>query len=157
MKNSKISAANESWTRWNETTSTDGNQYVKKGYRHYDVTIDGSALIDVYILHMDAGDKSVNSRESQWLQLAGAVNSADASRPKLIIGDTNSRWTREEIAAKFMNQLNSNLVPSDVWVELCRNNVYPNTSQTTIDGEVVDKIIYINPTAANTVQLTPLS
>ena len=156
-KNGKINAQNESWTRWNDTTSDEGNQYVKKGYRHYDMTIDGSALIDVYILHMDAGDKSVSSRESQWRQLAGAVNSADASRPKLIIGDTNSRWTREEIANNFMNLLNTSLTASDVWVELCHNNVYPTTAQGSIDDEVVDKIIYINPTVANTVQLEPLS
>ena len=156
-KNDKINAQNESWTRWNDTTSDDGNQYVKKGYRHYDVTIDGSALIDVYILHMDAGDKSISSRESQWRQLAGAVNSADASRPKLIIGDPNSRWTREDITTNFMSRLNTNLTASDVWVELSLNGMYPNTSQGSINDEVVDKIIYINPTAANTVQLEPLS
>ena len=166
-KNSKISATNESWTRWNETTSTDGNQYVKKGYRHYDVLIDGGALIDVFILHMDAGDASVDSRHSQWEQLAGAINAADATRPKLVIGDTNSRWTREEIASHFLNKLNSNLGASDVWVEKCRNNVYPTTAMGDITDqsdptnfsnyEVVDKIFYINPKAANTVQLQPQS
>ena len=165
-KNSKISATNESWTRWTSTTSTDGNQYVKKGYRHYDVLIDGSALIDVFILHMDAGDAS-DSRHAQWEQLAGAINSADATRPKLIIGDTNSRWTREEIAAHFMNRLNANLAASDVWVEKCRNNVYPTTAMGDLTDqsdpsnfsnyEIVDKIIYINPTAPNTLQLVPQS
>ena len=165
-KNSKINATNESWTRWNETTSTDGNQYIKKGYRHYDVLIDGGALIDVFILHMDAGDAS-DSRHSQWEQLAGAVNSADATRPKLIIGDTNSRWTREEIAAHFKNLINSNFTVSDVWVEKCRNNVYPTTAMGDLNDqsdpadfskyEVVDKIMYINPTAANTVRLEPQS
>ena len=169
-KTSKISATNEKWTRWNDTEATDGNQYVNKGYRHYDVQIDGKdgPVIDVFILHMDAGDTNATwSRHSQWQQLAGAINSADATRPKLIIGDTNSRWTREDIAANFMSLLNSNLTASDVWVEFYRNGVYPTTDMGDLTDqsdptnytnyEIVDKIIYINPTAANTVQLVPQS
>ena len=167
-KNATTNATNESWTRWGQTTSTDGNQYVKKGYRHYDMTLGTNGpVIDVFILHMDAGDGSVSSRESQWQQLAGAVNSADATRPKIIIGDTNSRWTRENITTNFMNRLNSNLTASDVWVEFYRNGIYPTTDMNDLtDGsdptnysnyEIVDKIIYINPTAANTVQLIPQS
>lgn len=163
-KNSKTSATNESWTRWNETTSTDGNQYVKKGFRHYDLTLDNGMLMDVYVLHMDAGD-AIASRESQWRQLADAINNADATRPKLIIGDTNSRWTREEIKTNFMDRLNR-LTAADAWVELCRSNIYPTTAMGDIGDEsdptnygnyeVVDKIIYLNPVGDNTLQLTPV-
>ncbi|MBQ1759239.1 MAG: hypothetical protein IIZ94_06125, partial [Prevotella sp.] len=164
-KKSTCSASNESWTRWNDRTDTDGNQYVKKGYRHYDMTIGGNTF-DVYVLHMDAGE-ATNSREGQWRQLAAAINGAVQSRPKLIIGDTNSRWTREDIKANFMDLLNSNLTASDVWVEFCRDGVYPTTDMGDLTNqddptnysnyEVVDKIIYINPTAANTLQLIPQS
>lgn len=163
-----LAANNESWTRWNDRTDTDGNQYVKKGYRHYDLTLPGDVIIDVFILHMDAGDtNATGSRESQWRQLAGAVNGAEATRPKLIIGDTNSRWTREDIKTNFMDRLNSNLVASDVWVEFYRNRVYPTTDMGDLTDssdptnytnyEIVDKIIYINPKAANTSQLIPQS
>ena len=165
-KNSTCAASNESWTRWNDRTDTDGNQYVKKGYRHYDMLIDGSVTIDVYVLHMDAGD-ATSSREGQWRQLASAINNADASRPKLIIGDTNSRWTREDITANFMNLLNNDLTASDVWVEFARGGVYPTVGTDALTDqsdptnytnyEIVDKIIYINPKAANTVQLVPQS
>ena len=167
-KNSTCSAANESWTQWNSMASTDGNQYVKKGYRHYDMTVGGQTF-DVFILHMDAGDKSdaINSRHSQWEQLAGAINGTDLNRPKLVIGDTNSRWTREDITSHFMNLLNSNLTASDVWVEFARDGIYPTTDMSDLtDGsdptnytnyEIVDKIIYINPKAANTLQLVPQS
>lgn len=168
-KRSKVTASNESWTRWSKTTSTDGNQYVKKGFRHYDMKIgEGNEMImDVYVLHMDAGDESVGSRESQWAQLAGAINSSDKSRPKLIIGDTNSRWTREDIHTNFKNKITTFSV-SDVWVELGRNNNYPNTSMADLTDqsnptnfanyEVVDKIIYLNPiNEQNTLQLTPQS
>lgn len=166
-KNASVSASNETCTQWESMESTDGNQYVKKGFRHYDMTV-GNQTFDVYILHMDAGDtNATNSRHSQWQQLAGAVNSTDATRPKLIIGDTNSRWTREDITTNFMNRLNSNLVASDVWVEFYRDGVYPTTDMNDLTDqsdptnytnfEIVDKIIYINPTAANTLQLVPQS
>ena len=165
-KTSKISTANESLTPWSSSKSGEGNEYIKKGFRHYDVTVDDEAVIDVYVLHMDAGgNEYAASREGQWRQLATAINGSDLTRPKLIIGDTNSRWTREEIGANFTNVLNTSLTMSDVWVELCRGNVYPTTAMGDLTDqsiptnftnyEVVDKIIYINPKAANTVQLTP--
>lgn len=167
-KYSNIDAENESWTKWNDTESTDGNQYVTKGYRHYDVQLDGGPVIDVFILHMDAGDTNATwSRESQWRQLTDAINATDANRPKLIIGDTNSRWTREDIITNFLNRLNSNLTASDVWVEFYRSGIYPTTVMDNLTDksdptnytnyEIVDKIIYINPTAANTTRLRPLS
>ena len=165
-KKSKMAAENESWTRWESSKDGEGNQYVKKGFRHYDVTINGEYTIDVYVLHMDAGgEEYASSRHGQWSQLAGAINSSDHSRPKLIIGDTNSRWTREDIAANFTNQLSNDLTMGDVWVELWRNNIYPtpnmadltdNSNPTNYSNyEVVDKIIYINPVAANTLQIVP--
>ena len=160
-----VGATNESWTQWEHSESGDGNQYIKKGFRHYDMTVDGGEVIDVYVLHMDAGDVP-QSRERQWAQLAGAVNAADGSRPKLIIGDTNSRWTREDIMTNFVNQLNGFSV-GDPWVKFWRGDVYPTTSMADLtDGsdpanfsnyEVVDKILYVNPTAADALQLMPKS
>ena len=171
-KNSSVTWANESYIAYTSTASTDGNQYVKKGYRHYDVTI-GDQLIDVYITHMDAGSESasITSRNKQWKQLTDAINAVDngreTPRPKIVMGDTNCRWTRDGMKANFLDQLNSNFTASDVWVEFCRDGVYPTTdmSDLTDQGnptnytnyEIVDKIIYINPKAANTLQLVPHS
>ena len=162
-KTSKVSAENETWTRWEHSESGDGNQYVKKGYRHYDMTVDGGKVIDVFVMHMDAGDVP-QSRERQWQQLASAVNSADRSRPKLIIGDTNSRWTREDIMASFVNLLKGYSV-GDPWVKFWRNDVYPTTSMADLTNdddpmnfsnyEVVDKILYVNPSSIDALQLVP--
>ena len=165
-KTSKVQATNESWTRWNDRTDTDGNQFVKKGYRHYDMTLEGGEVIDVYVLHMDAGD-ATSSREGQWRQLADAVNAADPNRPKLIIGDTNSRWTREDINANFVNRLNGFTV-GDPWVKFWRGGVFPTpgtgdlTDQTDpanlTNYEVVDKLLYLNPSATEgALQLQPRS
>ncbi len=165
-KKDNVTTSNESWTQWSHSESGDGNQYIKKGFRHYDLTLSSGEVIDVYVLHMDAGDVT-SSREQQWTQMASVVNSANANRPKLIIGDTNSRWTREDITANFVNRLNSNFTVADPWVEFYRNGIYPNTAMGELTDqsdptnytnyEVVDKIIYINPTAANTLQLVPQS
>ncbi len=163
-KRSKVGATNESWTKWNSTTSTDGNQYVKKGFRHYDMTLDGGQVIDVYVLHMDAGD-AIGSREGQWRQLADVVNAADPNRPKLIIGDTNSRWTREDIGANFVNRLNGFSV-GDPWVKFWRGGLFPKpgtgdltdqSDPTNLSNyEVVDKLLYLNPTyAEGALQLSP--
>lgn len=165
-KNSVMSAANETWTRWNSLSETEGNQYVKKGYRHYDLYLGGDAVIDVFVLHMDAGDtEAIWSRLEQWKQLADAINNSDHSRSKLIIGDTNSRWTREDIVSNFVRLLHADFHVNDVWVELFRKGIYPTTDMADLTDtsdpddyskfEVVDKIIYINTYAANAVQLAP--
>lgn len=159
-----VSVTNESWTQWSHSESGDGNQYIKKGFRHYDMTLDGGQVIDVYVLHMDAGDV-VSSREQQWSQMADVVNAADPNRPKLIIGDTNSRWTREDIGANFVNRLNGFSV-GDPWVKFWRGGVFPKpgtgdltdqSDPTNLSNyEVVDKLLYLNPTyAEGALQLSP--
>lgn len=159
-----VSVTNESWTQWSHSESGDGNQYIKKGFRHYDMTLDGGQVIDVYVLHMDAGDV-VSSREQQWSQMADVINAADPNRPKLIIGDTNSRWTREDIGANFVNRLNGFSV-GDPWVKFWRGGVFPKpgTGDLTDQSdpanlsnyEVVDKLLYLNPTyAEGALQLSP--
>ena len=162
-KKNKVQASNENWTRWNHSESGDGNQYVKKGYRHYDMTVGEGLVIDVYVLHMDAGDV-VSSREQQWSQMADAINSSDSSRPKLVIGDTNSRWTREDIRTNFIDKLNGYSV-GDPWVQFYRGGIYPTTDMSDLTDqtdqanftnyEVVDKILYVNPSAADALQLVP--
>lgn len=167
-RNDVASATGESWTQWNSMEATDGNQYVRKGFRHYDLTIADDVVVDLYVLHMDAGDMQVvASREDQWRQLADAINAADPERPKLILGDTNSRWTRENIADNFFGRLHAELRAEDVWVELCRGGVRPAvgsgdlTDQSMPEAygkyEVVDKVIYINSSRTGAVQLTPQS
>ena len=125
-----------------------------------------SPVIDVFILHMDAGDTNATwSRESQWRQLSDAINGSDHNRAKLIIGDTNSRYTREDVITNFINRLSSDFTMGDVWVEFYRDGIYPTTAMGNLTDqtnptdyskyEIVDKIIYINPTSGP--QLKPLS
>lgn len=149
------SATGESWTQFNHSESGDGNQYIKKGWRYYEVTLAEGMKIDVYMTHMDAGDV-VSSRNIQWTELANAViANENTNRPKIILGDFNSRFTREAIIANFFTPIENtgNYTVSDAWVEKTRSGNYPSIGADA-SGEVVDKIIYLNPTAQGSVQLT---
>ncbi|MCR4613488.1 MAG: hypothetical protein K5778_05755 [Bacteroidaceae bacterium] len=160
-KNNGREASGESWTRYNTSVATEGNQYIKKGFRYYEVTLADGLKVDVYITHMDAGDgDAVNSRNAQWTQLANAViQNAFTTRPKIIMGDFNSRYTRENIIANFKNPIEEtgNYEFHDVWVDLIRSGSYPSVGDPSLSNEVVDKMIYLNPTAPGSATLTPLS
>lgn len=145
----------ESWTQFNHSESGDGNQYIKKGWRYYEVTLSDGMKIDLYMTHMDAGDV-VSSRNTQWTELANAViANTNTKRPKIILGDFNSRFTREAIIDNFFTPVEAtgNYTVSDAWVEKTRSGNYPSIGPDAA-GEVVDKIIYLNPTATGAVTLT---
>ena len=152
-------ASGESWTQYTQSVSTEGNQYIKKGFRYYEVTLADGMTVDVYITHMDAGDgDAVGSRNAQWTQLAQAVvQNSFTSRPKIVMGDFNSRYTRENIVTNFIDvvEATGNYVVKDVWVELNQGGVYPTVGTGSLSNEVVDKVIYINPTATGAMTLTP--
>mgnify|MGYP002619993991 CR=1 FL=1 len=156
-------ASGESWTQYTTSVSTEGNQYIKKGFRYYEVTLADGLKVDVYMTHMDAGnteDGATDSRNAQWTQLANAViQNSFTTRPKIIMGDFNSRYTRENIITNFKNPIEAtgNYEFHDVWIDLIRSGVYPNVGDASLSNEVVDKVIYLNPTATGSAQLTPLT
>ena len=147
-----------------------GDTWAHRGYRRYEVTLPNVGKVDVYILHMDAGDdlasgyttalsRSVNSaaRENQLANLAAAIiSNANLNRPAIVMGVTNSLYTREDIKTKFIDAINVNgkLTVNDAWVELKRGGKYPtfgtdaeipgNFYYDDQNGEVVNKIFYIN-------------
>ncbi|MDO4995102.1 MAG: hypothetical protein Q4E32_08900 [Bacteroidales bacterium] len=145
----------ESWTAYNHTESGDGNSYISKGWRYYEVTLADGMKIDLYMTHMDAGDVT-SSRNIQWTELANVViANTNTKRPKIILGDFNSRFTREAIIDNFFTPVEAtgNYTVSDAWVEKTRSGNYPSIGPDAA-GEVVDKIIYLNPTATGAVTLT---
>jgi len=149
------SATGETYTAYNHTESGDGNQYINKGWRYYEVTLADGMKIDLYMTHMDAGDVT-SSRNIQWTELANAViANPNTKRPKIILGDFNSRFTREAIIDNFFTPVEAtgNYTVSDAWVEKTRSGNYPSIGPDAA-GEVVDKIIYLNPTATGAVTLT---
>jgi hypothetical protein len=178
-------ASNKSTCSWSEenitafTSSAGGltsgaNTCIKKGFRHYPVTVAEGVVVDVIITHMNtyssSGSSHINAQHAQLKQIAQYINNlvATNNRPVIFMGDTNCRYTRHDFKTYFWDVLNSNLTYADPWVEFQWNGVYPTYPSKSLmvsdatgtdpdldiicsdtqKGEVVDKIIYINNPSA---------
>lgn len=144
------------------------NTCIKKGFRHYVVTLTNGIAIDVIITHMNtyssSGTGHINAQHAQLKQIAKYINSIRSNnRPIIFMGDTNCRYTRHDFLTYFWSVLDDDLAVNDPWVDFQWAGVYPKypsnslmvsdatgTSSSDIickdtqQGEVVDKVIYIN-------------
>ena len=159
----------ESWTKWNTQYSTGfantGNGadgMINKGFRYYEAEVADGVYVDFYILHMDADSDQgdIDARHAQLTQLADAIKASDSENPIIVMGDTNCRYTREDIRAWFMDPINADerFEIKDAWVEDAWNGTYPNVGEDALmavdkggtyqypQAEIVDKIFYINNT-----------
>lgn len=166
------SFSNESWTSWNVSDGdlmgnlqedNGADEMIDKGYRFYTVTLAEGAAVDVYVLHMDAASRQadINAREKQLTQLATAIktNTGNNKRPAIVLGDTNCRYTRENLKSLFIDVINadSRFTVNDPWVDFMWNGVYPTYGSESMmthaygtqKGEVVDKVFYINTTESD--------
>lgn len=158
----------------NRELSRNGDTWAYRGFRRYTVTLPNVGKVYVYVLHMDAGDdlasgyttpysRSVNSatRETQLGVLANKIiYEASGNCPAIVMGMTNCLYTREQLKTKFIDVINANnkLTVNDAWVELKRGGKYPvyntdaeipgNFYYDDQNGEVVNKIFYINNTGS---------
>lgn len=119
------------------------NTCIKKGFRHYEVTVAEGVVIDVYITHMNTYSGSGNTEENAYVkavlgqlrQLRDYVldKAKNNKRPAIIMGDTNMRYTRHDIKTNFLDYVASytdangvsGYTVSDPWVEFHRGGVYP--------------------------------
>lgn len=151
------------WNTHYGETSDGADGLIDKGFRVYTVTFSQGVAVDVYVLHMDASDGSndIAARESQLAQLATYIKNNHNNRPVIILGDTNCRYTREQLKTKFIDVLNadSRFTIKDAWIEHMWGGTYPVYGSEAMmthtygdqKGEVVDKIFYINTTESNLV------
>ena len=151
----------EFWTAWNDHNGYDSDGadgLIKKGFRYYLADIGDGRLVDLYILHMDAetSEGDLAARESQMWQLADDILRINSShRPKIVMGDTNCRYTRDHLKTLFIDVINADprYTIKDGWIEKCKNNAYPAYGSAPlmvdvlgyVEGEIVDKLFYINP------------
>ena len=149
------------WNTHYGETSDGADGLINKGFRVYTVSLATGVAVDVYVLHMDAsdGDMDIAARESQLTQLATYIKNNHNNRPVIILGDTNCRYTREQLKTMFIDVINadSRFTIKDAWVEHMWGGTYPTYGSEAMmthaygdqKGEVVDKIFYINTTASN--------
>lgn len=150
--------SNETRVKWNDHngfTDHGADGLINKGFRYYTITIAPGVEFDFYCLHMDAEDatEDIQARESQLTQLVEHIKSHDNGRNILILGDTNCRYTRDNVKGKLIDPINAvdNFTIHDAWIELIRGGAYPKIGDPAIMigdkgpqmGEVVDKIFWI--------------
>lgn len=150
--------SNETRKKWKDhygETDHGADGLIDKGFRYYTITIAPDVEFDFYCLHMDAEDdpKDIQAREKQLTQLVNYIKENDHGRHILILGDTNCRYTRDNVKGKLIDPINAvdNFTIHDAWIELIRGGAYPNIGDPAIMigdkgpqmGEVVDKIFWI--------------
>ena len=163
---SNISVSDEAWYLWNKRngiTEDGADQLIAKGFRYYTVRIAAGLEVDVYILHMDAETTPADNeaREIQMTQLVDMILASDNKRPIIIMGDTNCRYTRDNLKGLMFDRINADerFDIHDPWIDFPREGVMPDLGAGSImvpghfdgtnheafqTGEVVDKIFYIN-------------
>ena len=167
-----------SWTASYGKFNHAWDDIVTKGFRRYDVTLAEGSQVVIYNMHMDAGDDEdeakgldgpdCRARMVQWRQLRDYIMAHLDKRPVIIMGDLNSWYERDSIKIQFIDEIQrtGRATASDVWIELVKNGNYPaiydgivTKDPGTIDwsrnGELLDKILYINPKGGS--KLYPMS
>lgn len=154
----------ETWEQWDAHygyTDSGADGLIKKGYRYYLITLADGTEIDLYTMHMDAesSKEDCDARASQLTQIVNAIKATDNARPVIIIGDSNCRYTRDQVKSNLIDALNADerFTIRDPWIQFGRNNTYPRYGSTSImastegyrTGEVVDKIWYVNNTKSS--------
>ncbi|MFC8358985.1 jacalin-like lectin [Streptomyces griseorubiginosus] len=138
--------------RWNSCQYDSGDCLTPKGFTFMRERLAEGVYVDFYNLHTNAGtnDGDLASRADNLNQLTAFINSHSKGNAVVVMGDTNTRYTRSgdtigEFAAA--NGL------TDAWVQLIRGGTPPakgsdalvcDQTGTTVPNtcEVVDKVLY---------------
>ena len=137
-------------TKWNNCDSGSGDCLTPKGFTFMRVTLDDGAAVDFYNLHTDTGVTSgdLQARRDNLQQLTEAISTNSANNAVVVMGDTNTRYTRAEDTIASFASTNG---LTDAWVENVRGGVAPAPGSPTLlcdenaptnSCEVVDKILY---------------
>jgi endonuclease/exonuclease/phosphatase family metal-dependent hydrolase len=143
---------------WNHCTGADC--FTPKGFYFSQIEILDGQKVDFYNVHCNAGgsEASKEARRGNIRQLCQYIDQHSQDNPIIIMGDFNSRYTREgDTIRAFMD-----MGFQDLWIELSRDGSVPDVSPDKLDDcdpdrtgancERVDKIFY---RSTADVQITP--
>jgi hypothetical protein len=151
---SKISYDTDDFERvgWNSCQIDSGDCLTPKGFTFMRERLAEGVYVDFYNVHTNAGtsDGDLAARADNLNQLSAFITTQSAGNAVVVMGDTNTRYTRSgDTIAEFAaaNGL------TDAWVRLVRGGTPPakgsdalvcDQSGTTVPNtcEVVDKILY---------------
>ncbi|MFG1644543.1 jacalin-like lectin [Amycolatopsis sp. NPDC049252] len=136
--------------RWNSCQLDSGDCLTPKGFTFMRLRLAEGVYIDVYNLHTNAGTSAgdLASRADNLNQLSSFIAGHSAGNAVLVVGDTNTRYTR---AADTIRDFAARNGLTDAWVQLQRGGVPPaagsdalvcDENAVTNDCEVVDKVLY---------------
>lgn len=126
------------------------DQLTPKGILYSSMELQPGFFIDIYNLHADAGtdEGSMAARRSNMLQLGRLIRERSVGKAVIVMGDTNSRYTRE--GDNFQTAVLEPNGLSDPWIDIIRGGDVPAIGDALMDpdnlnsadNEVVDKIWY---------------
>ncbi|MDF3143224.1 MULTISPECIES: jacalin-like lectin [unclassified Streptomyces] len=151
---SKIAYDEDDFERvgWNTCTYGSGDCLTPKGFTFMRERLAEGVYVDFYNLHTNAGtnDDDLAARRDNLSQLTAFIATHSAGNAVVVMGDTNTRYTRSgDTVAEFATANGL----TDAWVQLIRGGSAPakgsdalvcDQTGTTVPNtcEVVDKILY---------------
>ncbi|MER6379004.1 jacalin-like lectin [Streptomyces sp. NPDC001250] len=134
--------------KWHDCTGT--NCLTPKGFTLARVRLADGVYVDLYNLHPNADDTddALAARRANITQLSQFIQANSAGNAVIVMGDTNTRYTRT--ADNIRTLVDDNHL-TDAWVQLVKRGTAPAqgadpllcpTSAPTHDCEVVDKVLY---------------
>ncbi|MEU0877183.1 jacalin-like lectin [Lentzea sp. NPDC005914] len=135
-------------TKWSSCNGTDC--LTPKGFSYKRVRLAGGVSVDLYNLHPNAGTETADlaARRANITQLSRFITANSAGNAVIVMGDTNTRYTR---ADDNIRELVSTNGLTDAWVQLERGGQAPAAGSPALvcdpaafndQCEVVDKILY---------------
>lgn len=134
--------------KWNNCTGT--NCLTPKGFTLARVRIAEGVFVDLYNVHTnaDSDDAALAARRANIEQLSDFIQANSSGNAVIVMGDTNTRYTR---AGDNIRTLLSENGLKDPWVDLIKGGTAPaqgsdalvcDSAAPTNDCEVVDKVLY---------------
>ncbi|MFJ8332514.1 jacalin-like lectin [Streptomyces sp. NPDC094437] len=134
--------------KWNDCTGT--NCLTPKGFSLARLRLAEGVYVDLYNAHPNADDSddALAARRANIAQLSAFIQANSAGNAVIVMGDTNTRYTRAGDNIRTLVRDNGLI---DAWVELVKGGTEPTqgadallcpTTAPTNDCEVVDKVFY---------------
>ncbi|MBC9726571.1 jacalin-like lectin [Streptomyces sp. TRM68367] len=134
--------------KWKNCTGT--NCLTPKGFSLARVRLAEGVYVDLYNVHTnaDATDDALAARRANVQQLSDFIRANSAGNAVIVMGDTNTRYTRAGDNIRTLVQENG---LTDAWVQLVKGGKPPaqgsdalvcDEAAPTNDCEVVDKVLY---------------
>ncbi|MET7451938.1 jacalin-like lectin [Streptomyces sp. NPDC005574] len=137
---------------WNSCQIDSGDCLTPKGFTFMRERLAEGVYVDFYNLHTNAGtnDGDEASRADNLSQLTAFINTHSAGNAVVVMGDTNTRYTRSADTIAEFTAANG---LTDAWVKVIRGGVAPTKGSDALvcdqtgatvpnTCEVVDKILY---------------